>query len=63
MFMEFLEKYIRGYNNIPKYIFIKRILTTLNNNKDNHKLIIKDMNREYLKNKIISYYNVIILVK
>jgi hypothetical protein len=57
MFMDFVEKYIRQSDNNPKYKHIKMMLTTLNT-KQNGKSIIKDMNREYIKSKILAYYNV-----
>jgi hypothetical protein len=59
MFMEFVEKYIRGYANVNRYKIIKDYLTILNNSKDNHKLVLKRLNRDYIKKKITDYYNVI----
>lgn len=55
--MEFLEKYIKNIDNKPKYKFIKKFLTIMST-KENSKSLVKDLNREYVKNKIISYYNV-----
>jgi hypothetical protein len=56
--MEFVEKYIRGYANVNRYKFIKDYLTILNTSKENHKLLLKKMNRDYIKQKITDYYNV-----
>jgi hypothetical protein len=58
--MEFLEKYIRHADKIPKYKFIRKKIQILNS-KENGKNLVKDLNREYIKNKLISYYNVILL--
>ena len=57
MFMEFLERYIRDTDNKPKYKFIKNLITILNT-KENGKNLVKDINREYIKDKLISYYKV-----
>jgi glutaredoxin-related protein len=60
--MEFLEKYIRGTSDNPKYSFIKDLLTILSQSKDSFKNTLKDFNRNYIKNKITDYYNVTFIV-
>jgi hypothetical protein len=63
MFMQFLEKYVKSSDNKPKYKFIRKMIQILNN-KENSKLHVRDLHREYVKNKIISFYNVrTILIK
>lgn len=57
MFMQFLEKYIKYSEKKPKYILVKTAVKILNT-ADNPKNALKDFNRECLKNKVISYYNV-----
>lgn len=57
MFMDFVDKYIKQSDKHPRYKHIKTILTTLNT-KENGKSILKVMNRDYIKNKILAYYNV-----
>ena len=57
MFMQFLEKYIKHSEKKPKYKSVKKLLSIFNT-KENGKSVVKDLNREYVKNKIISYYNV-----
>ncbi len=57
MFMQFLEKYIKNSEKKASYKFIKKMIQILNS-KENGKNFVRDLNREYVKNKIISYYNV-----
>lgn len=57
IFMEFLEKYIRNSEKKNKYGFVKKFISILST-KENGKNFIKDLNREYIKNKITNYYNV-----
>jgi hypothetical protein len=57
MFMQFLEKYIKHSEKKPKYLFVKTMINILNT-KENGKNIVKDINRDYVKNKIITYHNV-----
>jgi hypothetical protein len=59
MFMEFLEKYIRGKNGNQKYNFVKDFLEIANEARDTtFKLNVKEVGREYIKNKITKYYEV-----
>jgi hypothetical protein len=55
--MEFLERYIHGLDKHPKYKFIKKFITVLNS-KENCRNLAKDLNRDYIKHKLISLSNV-----
>jgi hypothetical protein len=57
MFMQFLEKYIKNSEKNPKFKFIKKMILYLTT-KENGKTLVKDLNREYIKNKLISFHNV-----
>lgn len=56
MFNEFIEKYLLFHDKKPKYQFIKSFIEMLK--IKGNKALIKEKNREYIKNKIITYYDV-----
>lgn len=57
MFTEFLENFIRYHDKKPKYQFIKNFIN-IHKMKRSNKNTLKETNREYIKNKIINYYDV-----